>query len=92
MAPAAQNREKNIKKIERKRFGALDKKSIRVGVVGIVVVVVVVVGIVVVVVVVVVGYDNEETRFQRKCWIETNCVNFMPNSKKNFWAYCTLPL
>ena len=84
MAPAAQNREKNFKKIERKRFGALDKKSIRVGVVGIVVV-----GIVVVVVV---GYDNEETRFQRKCWIETNCVNFMPNSKKNFWAYCTLPL
>ena len=84
MAPGAQNREKNFKKIERKRFGGLDKKSIRVGVVGIVVV-----GIVVVVVV---GYDNEETRFQRKCWIETNCVNFMPNSKKNFWAYCTLPL
>ena len=80
MAPGAQNREKNFKKIERKRFGGLDKKSIRVGVVGIVVVVVVV------------GYDNEETRFQRKCWIETNCVNFMPNSKKNFWAYCTLPL
>ena len=84
MAPGAQNREKNFKKIERKRFGGLDKKSIRVGVVGIVVV-----GIVVVVVF---GYDNEETRFQRKCWIETNCVNFMPNSKKNFWAYCTLPL
>ena len=79
MAPGAQNREKNFKKIERTRFGGLDKKSIRVGVVGIVVVVVV-------------GYDNEETRFQRKCWIETNCVNFMPNSKKNFWAYCTLPL